>query len=279
MSCEGGLEDLSMLELFRAEVETHSEVLGAALLALERSPGDTSRVDEMMRAAHSIKGAARIVGVDPAVSVAHVMEDCFVGAQDGSLTLSPADVDVLLRGVDLLGRISEATREPKADPANDIDEKVKSLVVELEAMLVAGSKPRGGPAEVAVGQASGPPAVEAAGSRKVAPSAAATTTTMPSATTITFPEVLDSAAAEGIRREFLSAIERGCDSVRIDLRATKDLDVQGLAILAAIPRHAAQHGRPNLRLAGVSAEMETVLGVTGLDESYGVRPRSKPEDA
>ena len=63
MSSLGGLEDLSLMDLFRSEVETHSEVLSAALLALERSPGDTSRVDEMMRAAHSIKGAARVVGV------------------------------------------------------------------------------------------------------------------------------------------------------------------------------------------------------------------------
>ena len=160
MSSEGGLEDFSLMDLFRSEVETHSEVLSAALLALERSPGDTSRVDEMMRAAHSIKGAARVVGVDPAVSVAHVMEDCFVAAQKGALTLLPGDVDVLLRGVDLLGKISEATRDPKADLANDFGEPVKSLVVELEAMLV----PRGSRAEGRPRSRRGrprPPAVEA----------------------------------------------------------------------------------------------------------------------
>src|SRR3954451_2666894 len=143
-----GLEDLSLMELFRSEVETHSEVLSTALLALERSPDDTSRVGEMMRAAHSIKGAARVVGVGPAVSVAHVMEDCFVEAQKGALTLSPADVDVLLRGVELLGKISEATRDPKVDLANDFEGQVRSLVVELEAMLVPGGKSGGGAAAV-----------------------------------------------------------------------------------------------------------------------------------
>jgi anti-anti-sigma regulatory factor len=97
--------------------------------------------------------------------------------------------------------------------------------------------------------------------------------------TIAVPEVLDAMAAEEIRRQFLSAVERGCDSVRIDLRATRDLDVQGLVLLAAISRHAAQHGRPRLRLAGVSAEMETVLGVTGLAGAYGVRPGPSPEGA
>src|SRR3954453_24195786 len=146
MSSDGGLEDLPLIDLFRSEVETHSEVLSAALLALERSPGDTSRVDEMMRAAHSIKGAARVVGVEPAVRVAHGMEDCFVEAQKGALRLSPADVDVLLRGVDLLGKISEATRDAKADLAGEFDGPVKSLVVEMEAMLVPRARTGGGAA-------------------------------------------------------------------------------------------------------------------------------------
>src|SRR5262245_48254817 len=131
MSSEGGLEDLPLIDLYRSEVEIHTDVLSAALLALERAPGDTTRLDEMMRAAHSIKGAARVVGVGPAVSVAHVMEDCFVAAQRGKLTFLPSDVDVLLRGVDLLSKISEATRDPGIDLASAFDGPVKSLVVEL----------------------------------------------------------------------------------------------------------------------------------------------------
>jgi two-component system sensor histidine kinase and response regulator WspE len=279
MSSETGLEDLSMMDLFRSEVETHSEVLSAALLALERSPGDRSRLDEMMRAAHSVKGAARVVGVDVAVSVAHAMEDCLVAAQKGALALSPGDVDVLLRGVDLLGQISEATKDPQDDLATAFDQSVKSLVVELEAMLARGERPSGVPAEVAAAPVPGPPAIEASGPNPVTPPPVEHTATLTNATTIKVPEILDSMAAEEIRRQYLSAVERGSDSVRIDLRATKDLDVQGLALLAAIPRHAAQHGCPRLRLAGVSAEMETVLGVTGLSGSYGVRPGPAPEDA
>ena len=44
-------------------------------------------VDELMRASHSIKGAARIVHVEPAVRVAHALEDCFVAAQNRRITL------------------------------------------------------------------------------------------------------------------------------------------------------------------------------------------------
>src|SRR3954466_6831633 len=151
MSSGSGLEDFSLMDLFRAEVESHSEVLGAALLALEQSPGDTSRLGEMMRAAHSIKGAARVVGVDAAVGVSHVMEDCFVAAQRGALTLSPGAVDVLLRGVDLLGKISEVTRDPQADMTNLLGDSVKPFVVELEAMLAAGGMPAGAGAPAGAG--------------------------------------------------------------------------------------------------------------------------------
>src|SRR5262245_13492153 len=130
MSSKSGLENAPLIDLFRAEVEAHSESLTNALLALERSPGDRSRIDEMMRAAHSIKGASRVVGVDPAVRVAHVMEDCFLAAQRGDIGFSPADVDVLLRGVDLLGKISTALRDPDADLAHEFGDLVGAFVAE-----------------------------------------------------------------------------------------------------------------------------------------------------
>jgi two-component system sensor histidine kinase and response regulator WspE len=279
MGDSGGLADFSLMELFRSEVETHSEVLSAALLALERSPGETSHLQEMMRAAHSIKGAARVVGVDAAVRVAHAMEDCFVAAQKGTLTLSPGHVDTLLRGVDLLGKISEATTDSDADLANIFNAAVKSLVVELEAMLVPGGKAGGGPAKVAVSSVPIAPVTQSPGGKAGILAAEVPVVTAPGATTIAIPEMLDAAAAEEIRLQFLSALQRGYDPIRIDLLATKDLDVQGLALLAAIPRHIARPGGPRLQLAGVSAEMETVLGVTGLDGSYNVRPGSTREGA
>jgi chemotaxis protein histidine kinase CheA len=277
MSDESGLEDLSLVELFRAEVETHAEVLNAALLALERSPGDRSRVDEMMRAAHSIKGAARVVGVHPAASVAHVMEDCFVAAQKGALTLLPGDVDVLLRGVDLLCKISEATRDSRANLALDFDEPVRLLVVELEAMLHPRGAPRGGQVEVAAKPAPSRPGPDVQTAIEVKSPEVATSSVRTSKTLV-FPAILDSPAAEAIRRQFLSTVEKGCDLIRIDLRATKDLDVQGLALLAAIPRYSTHQGQPQLRLTGVSAELETVLRVTGLADAYGPCAGRLPED-
>lgn len=108
------LGDFSMLDLFRAEVEGQAQVLTDSLLALERDPSASDHHESAMRAAHSLKGAARIVGLDAGVDVAHAMEDCFVAAQNGKLSLHQGRIDVLLCGVDLLTRISE-TPEAEAD--------------------------------------------------------------------------------------------------------------------------------------------------------------------
>ena len=101
------LSDFSMVELFRLEVENQSVVFMENLLALEQNPTDASRLGALMRAAHSLKGAARMVDLDAAVVVANELEEVFVAAQAGSLVLLSEHVDVLLHGVDLLQRIAQ----------------------------------------------------------------------------------------------------------------------------------------------------------------------------
>ena len=99
--------DDSMAELFRREIESQSAILTEGLLALERDPSARQKLTELMRAAHSLKGAARIVGCEAAVRIAHAMEDCFVAAQEQHLNVTDR-ADALFAGVDLLGRIAQA---------------------------------------------------------------------------------------------------------------------------------------------------------------------------
>ncbi|WP_149087416.1 hybrid sensor histidine kinase/response regulator [Pseudomonas prosekii] len=108
------MRDASLLELFSLEAEAQTQVLSAGLLALERDPTQADHLESCMRAAHSLKGAARIVGVDAGVSVAHVMEDCLVSAQESRLYLRPEHIDALLQGTDLLMRIATPTHAPSA---------------------------------------------------------------------------------------------------------------------------------------------------------------------
>lgn len=109
--------DNTLLELFRTEVELHSETLTAGMLALEQAPADEATLERLMRASHSIKGAARIVQMTPCAEIAHALEDCFVAAQRKTVQLVPAHIDALLKGVDLLTQCATATRAPNWDPA------------------------------------------------------------------------------------------------------------------------------------------------------------------
>lgn len=113
--------DASMLELFQMEAKTQTDTLNAGLLALERQPTDAAHLESCMRAAHSLKGAARIVNLTPAVPVAHAMEDCLVSAQTGRLSLSPAHIDALLAGSDLLLQLAQP---PEPGHAHHVDPSV-----------------------------------------------------------------------------------------------------------------------------------------------------------
>ncbi|MHB8473184.1 MAG: hybrid sensor histidine kinase/response regulator [Gammaproteobacteria bacterium] len=101
----------SMLELFRNEVEGQAAVLAQDLLELEQNPQAMDRLERLMRAAHSIKGAARMVNIEGGVKIAHAMEDCFVAAQAGAITLQPASIDRLLLGVDTLTEIAQSSAQ------------------------------------------------------------------------------------------------------------------------------------------------------------------------
>src|SRR6185312_1034057 len=105
------LSQSSMLDLFRMEVEAQAQVLTSGLLALERDPKAADQLEICMRAAHSLKGAARIVGLGAGVSITHAMEDCFVAAQHSRITLRQGHIDELLRGVDLLQQMAGTAEE------------------------------------------------------------------------------------------------------------------------------------------------------------------------
>ncbi|AQH00639.1 hybrid sensor histidine kinase/response regulator [Burkholderia sp. KK1] len=123
----------SLLDLFQEEARAQAQILSDGLIALERAPRDPVTLEASMRAAHSLKGAARVVGVPVGVTLAHAMEDCFVAAQDGRIVLDAGHIDMLLRGVDLIVRIGEA-RDIDAQTAleRDVESYVEALNARLE---------------------------------------------------------------------------------------------------------------------------------------------------
>ncbi len=91
--------DQDMMELFLVEMETHSETLSNGILVLEQQPD--YGCEPLMRAAHSIKGAARIAGLDEIVQLAHAVEDFFSLLIKGQASFAASDADLLFQAVDV----------------------------------------------------------------------------------------------------------------------------------------------------------------------------------
>jgi len=126
----------SLLALFRAEVEGQAAILGDGLVALEQGPAAAATIDALMRAAHSIKGAARVVGLDPVVRVTHALEECLVAGQRRQLAFAGDAVDLLLRAVD---RIQEAASIPEAALPAWLSGRADELAALADALAVLGA--------------------------------------------------------------------------------------------------------------------------------------------
>ena len=133
----GELGNFSMFDLFRIEVETQVASISDVLLSLDENVSSESQLEILMRASHSLKGAARMVSVEPIVKISHVMEDVFVAAQKGEVSLVAGDVDVLLAAIDKVVFISNIPEKEIEEWAGDNEETVSGLVESLALILSA----------------------------------------------------------------------------------------------------------------------------------------------
>ena len=95
VSCSG--DNVSLLDLFHAELETHLLALEKGLENVETSPG-REHVESLARAAHSLRGASRIVGLDIAARLGQAMEELLSCSQEWRATARQAWSGTLARG-------------------------------------------------------------------------------------------------------------------------------------------------------------------------------------
>lgn len=129
------LSAFSLFDLFRVEADNQCQILTDGLLALDRNARHAKALESLMRAAHSIKGAAAVVGLDPVVRLAHAMESCFVAVQAALLQLTPDSVDVLLAGVDLILQIARTEAESATDWLSRHQAKIDAAVAAIAAFV------------------------------------------------------------------------------------------------------------------------------------------------
>ena len=99
-------EELSeILNIFRVESEEIIKRLNSSLLSLEKNPSDMDLIVLLFRDAHSLKGAARMIGFNNTQNLAHKMEDIFGLAKEHKIDLTPDIADVMYNTVDIINNI------------------------------------------------------------------------------------------------------------------------------------------------------------------------------
>ncbi len=98
-------EDLSrrLRATFLQEMEDQLSAMETSLLTLESSPADREAIRTLFRAAHSVKGAARVAGVPLVEQACHELETVFAEVRDGRRELSGSDFSLLFAIRDALG--------------------------------------------------------------------------------------------------------------------------------------------------------------------------------
>ena len=138
------IDDPELAQLFRAESTERLQKLDDGLLRLESEPQASGLIEELLREAHSLKGAARMLGLTPLQDMAHSLEDQFSAVRAGTLTLTPELIQPQLDKVDrmrqmaaeALGdtpqRAATITPAPEAtpEPADDASRVVASEPVQ-----------------------------------------------------------------------------------------------------------------------------------------------------
>lgn len=109
------IDDKELRDLFKIESSEHIQKLNDGLLNLEKDPRDTARLEEVFREAHSLKGAARMVGVLDVEAIAHKFEGVLGAAKVGKSVLTSDEIDRLYKGLDSIEKlVNEAVTGIKA---------------------------------------------------------------------------------------------------------------------------------------------------------------------
>jgi two-component system, chemotaxis family, sensor kinase CheA len=99
------IEDEELRDVFKIASEEHLHKIDEGLLYLEQHPGDSDKLEELLRETHSLKGDAGMLGVKNVASLAHQMEHILGGVKRGETQLTPDTNERLLQGLDAIRKL------------------------------------------------------------------------------------------------------------------------------------------------------------------------------
>ena len=115
------------LEIFLDETKEHLENLNAQILKLEQEPEDVDTINEIFRAAHSLKGMAGTMGYKRMQALTHDMENVFSEIRNGTMKVNSNLIDTLFQCLDALEEYNNNIQETADEGTNDNQQLIAQL--------------------------------------------------------------------------------------------------------------------------------------------------------
>ena len=131
------------LEIFLDETNEHLQNLNTQILSLEQDPENMDTINEIFRAAHSLKGMAGTMGYKRMQTLTHDMENVFSEVRNGNIKVKADMIDVLFQCLDALEEYNTNIRESSDEGTNDNG----ALIKRLNDIMGGGSDDSAAPAE------------------------------------------------------------------------------------------------------------------------------------
>lgn len=120
--------DLSQyLEMFIDETKEHLQNLNDQVLVLEAEPDNIDTINEIFRAAHSLKGMAGTMGFKRMQRLTHDMENVFSEIRNGKMSVTPDLVDIVFKCLDAIEEYLDCIINTSDEGENDNDELINML--------------------------------------------------------------------------------------------------------------------------------------------------------
>ena len=133
------------LEIFLDETNEHLQNLNTQILSLEQDPENNDTINEIFRAAHSLKGMAGTMGYKRMQTLTHDMENVFSEVRNGNIKVTADMIDVLFQCLDALEEYNTNIRESSDEGTNDNG----ALIKRLNDIMSGGSGEESAPAAAA----------------------------------------------------------------------------------------------------------------------------------
>ncbi|MBO5293309.1 MAG: chemotaxis protein CheA [Lachnospiraceae bacterium] len=115
------------LEIFLDEAKEHLQNLNTQILELEQDPENMDTINEIFRAAHSLKGMAGTMGYKRMQTLTHDMENVFSEVRNGHIKVQASTIDILFQCLDALEEYVNSIQESADEGTNDNEPIIKAL--------------------------------------------------------------------------------------------------------------------------------------------------------